>query len=89
LITAASVLLTATEPDVKFISSLLEKAELARNEAVDIQDYARFSHIKAIMLEKTGDADAALKYYKRSTNEWPDVKNPAYKRLLELQKTKG
>ena len=89
LITAASVLLTAAEPDLKFISSLLEKAELARNEAVDIQDYARFSHIKAIMLEKTGDADAALKYYKQSTNEWPDVRNPAYKRLLELHKMEG
>jgi hypothetical protein len=89
LTTAANVLLTKAEPDMEFIASLLDRAELLRNEAKNREDFARYTFIKAMMLEKQGELESALKYYKKGTEEWPDEKNPAYEQLKRLREKMG
>ncbi|MBF8268311.1 MAG: hypothetical protein HW386_20 [Gammaproteobacteria bacterium] len=86
LITAANILLSYPNPDFDFISSLLAKAERIRDEAMLVEDSANYSLIKAIMLQRKGDSVNAMQYFKLSLQEWPDPKNPAIPRMLELDK---
>lgn len=87
LISAVGVLLTDPQPDLQFVSMLLEKAESLRHEAKDRRDYAKYDVIKGAMLEKQGHIDEALLYYRQATMTWPSEKNPAWEMINALNES--
>ena len=86
LISAVSVLLTHPKPQLKFISSLLDRAERLLQQAKDQQDYATFLDLRGMLLEKQGQPEQAIKYFKLSIQKWPHDKNVSYRHIQELRK---
>lgn len=85
LISAVSVLLTKTRPPLKFISSLLDRAERLLQQAKDRQDYSIYLDLRGMLLEKQGKPEQAIKYFKLSIRKWPHDKNASNKHMQELR----
>ena len=85
LISAADVLLAQTQPEIEFISLLLEKAEVLLHEAKDMEDYARYYVIKGSLLAKKGELEEAMIYFNMGIDIWPNEMNPAYQLIQEIR----